>query len=83
MAEPPSAAAPTRAGESRPPSCSSASSPTIPPTVPFGRVKPADVDETLRMKSTAPPDKAGPAPPDEQLTIPLGGDDETLRLDRD
>jgi len=49
--------------------------PDDPPTMPFGRAKPADVDETHRMQS---------APPaDEQLTIPLGNDDDTLRLDRD
>ena len=57
--------------------------PDDPPAVPFGRVKPADVDETLRMRST-PPDESEPeTPPDEQLTIRLGNDDETLRLDRD
>ncbi len=49
--------------------------PDDPPTMPFGRAKPADVDETLRMRSA-------PAN-DEQLTIPLGNDDDTLRLDRD
>jgi hypothetical protein len=58
--------------------------PDDPPAVPFGRVKPADVDETIRMHSTEPPDKAGPeTPPDEQLTMRLGSDDETLRPDRD
>jgi hypothetical protein len=58
--------------------------PDDPPAVPFGRVKPADVDETLRMQSTPP--RAEPEPetsPDEQLTMRLGSDDETRRLDRD
>ena len=58
--------------------------PDDPPAVPFGRVKPADVDETLRMRSTPSPDESEPeTPPDEQLTMRLGNDDETLRLDRD
>jgi hypothetical protein len=66
--------------------------PEDPPTMPFGRAKPADVDATLRMASNRPPD--GPAQPargtpadllpaDEQLTMPLGNDDDTLPLDRD
>jgi hypothetical protein len=53
--------------------------PEDPPTMRFGRAKPADVDETLRMQSAP---RAG-EPPDEQLTMPLGNDDDTLRLDRD
>ncbi|HUA06860.1 MAG TPA: hypothetical protein VMB27_23345 [Solirubrobacteraceae bacterium] len=53
--------------------------PDDPPTMPFGRAKPADVDETLRMRSAPPPAEAT----DDQLTIPLGNDDDTLRLDRD
>ena len=53
--------------------------PDDPPTMPFGRAKPADVDATLRMQSAPPPEEAA----DEQLTIPLGSDDDTLRLDRD
>lgn len=58
--------------------------PDDPPAVPFGRVKPADVEETLRMRSAAPPRESEPAtPPDEQLTMRLGNDDETRRLDRD
>ncbi|MGO9498253.1 MAG: hypothetical protein ACLQA5_16335 [Solirubrobacteraceae bacterium] len=58
--------------------------PDDPPAVPFGRVKPADVDETIRMRSTAAPDAPEPeTPADEQLTMRLGSDDETLRLERD
>ena len=58
--------------------------PDDPPAVPFGRVKPADVDETLRMRSTPRPDESEPeTSPDEQLTMRLGNDDETRRLDRD
>ncbi len=58
--------------------------PDDPPAVPFGRVKPADVDETLRMRSTPRPDESEPeTSPDEQLTMRLGNDDETLRLDPD
>ena len=58
--------------------------PDDPPAVPFGRVKPADVDETIRMHSKAAADAPEPeTPPDEQLTIRLASDDETLRLDRD
>jgi hypothetical protein len=68
--------------------------PDDPPTMPFGRAKPADTDATLRMASTRPPnirpdppsasrEPADPAPPDEQRTMPLGNDDDTLRLDRD
>jgi hypothetical protein len=49
--------------------------PDDPPTMRFGRAKPADVDATLKMRSA--PDA------DEQLTMPLGNDDDTLRLDRD
>ena len=56
--------------------------PDDPPTMPFGRAKRADVDAaTLRMK--AKPAPAEEASPDEQLTIPLAGDDDdTHRLDR-
>jgi hypothetical protein len=58
--------------------------PDDPPAVPFGRVKPADVDETIRMRRTAAPDAPEPeTPADEQLTMRLGSDNETLRLDRD
>jgi hypothetical protein len=66
--------------------------PDDPPTMPFGRAKPADVDATLRMATTPPPDvpadraseePADPTPRDEQLTMPLGNDDDTLPLDRD
>jgi hypothetical protein len=58
--------------------------PDDPPAMPFGRVKPADVDETIRMHSKAAADAPEPeTPPDEQLTIRLASDDETLRLDRD
>jgi hypothetical protein len=58
--------------------------PDDPPTMPFGRAKPADVDATLRMASDSPADgPSDPTPPDEQLTIPLGNDDDTLPLDRD
>jgi hypothetical protein len=66
--------------------------PDDPPTMPFGRAKRADVDATLRMASADPrpdepdprPDEPmNPTPPDEQLTIPLGKDDDTLPLDRD
>ncbi len=60
--------------------------PDDPPTMSFGRAKPADVDATLRMSSSAPaedPEPPEPTPPDEQLTIPLGSDDNTLPLDRD
>ena len=58
--------------------------PDDPPTMPFGRAKPADVDATLRMASDSPADEpSDPTPPDEQLTIPLGNDDDTLPLDRD
>ena len=82
--------------------------PDDPPTMPFGRAKPADADAMLRMASTPPPDepadqpsegradprsegragprsegRADPTPPDEQLTMPLGNDDDTLPLDRD
>ena len=58
--------------------------PDDPPTMPFGRAKPADVDATLQMASRRPSDEPSePTPPDEQITIPLGNDDDTLRLDRD
>ncbi len=58
--------------------------PDDPPAVPFGRVKPADVDETIRMHSKAAADAPEPeTPADEQLTMRLGSDDETRRLDRD
>jgi hypothetical protein len=58
--------------------------PDDPPTMPFGRAKRADVDATLRMAPDPGPDEpTDPTPPDEQLTIPLGNDDETLPLDRD
>ena len=58
--------------------------PDDPPTMPFGRAKPADVDATLRMASDSPADgPSDPTPPDEQLTIPLGNDDDTIPLDRD
>jgi hypothetical protein len=56
--------------------------PDDPPTMPFGRAKRADVDATtLRMKPKPAP--AEEPSPDEQLTIPLAGDeDDTQRLDR-
>ncbi len=58
--------------------------PEDPPTMPFGRAKPADVDATLKMAAKSRPDEtAQPTPPDEQLTMCLGGDDDTVRLDRD
>ncbi len=58
--------------------------PDDPPAVPFGRVKPADVDETIRMHSKDAADAPEPeTPADEQLTMRLASDDETLRLDRD
>jgi hypothetical protein len=60
--------------------------PEDPPTMPFGRAKPADIDATLRMASASEPPSeapAEPAPADEQLTMRLGSDDDTLRLDRD
>jgi len=86
----PVADAPPEAAPSRPRRRASAAElfervvPDDPPAVPFGRVKPADVDETLRMRSAPPPDRSGPdTPPDDQLTMPLGSEDETLRLDRD
>jgi len=57
--------------------------PEDPPTMRFGRTKPADVDTTLRMGSNPPPDETTDAtPPDQQLTMPLGNDDDTLPLDR-
>jgi hypothetical protein len=57
--------------------------PEDPPTMPFGRAKRADADATLRMASKPPSDEpADPTPPDEQLTMPLGNDDDTLPLDR-
>jgi hypothetical protein len=49
--------------------------PDDPPTMRFGRAKPADVDATLKMQSDP--------PADEQLTMPLGNDDDMVRLDRD
>jgi hypothetical protein len=50
--------------------------------MPFARAKRADVDATtLRMKPKPAP--AEEPSPDEQLTIPLAGDeDDTQRLDR-
>lgn len=55
--------------------------------MPFGRAKRADVDATtLKMEPTTPRQQRPDASPDpdEQLTIPLAGDDdETLRPDRD
>ena len=57
--------------------------PDDPPAVPFGRVKPADVDDTIRMHSKAADAPDPETPPDEQLTMRLASDDETLRLDRD
>jgi hypothetical protein len=58
--------------------------PDDPPAVPFGRVKPANVDETLRMHSKPRPDESEPeTPPDDQLTMRLGNDDDTKRLGRD
>ena len=57
--------------------------PDDPPAVPFGRVKPADVDETIRMHSKAADAPEPETPPDDQLTMRLVSDDETLRLDRD
>jgi hypothetical protein len=57
--------------------------PEDPPTMPFGRAKRADVDATLRMASKQPADEpADPTPPDEQLTMRLGNDDDTVPLDR-
>ena len=53
--------------------------PDDPPTMPFGRAKPADVDPTVRMRPTPPAEDR----PDEQLTMPLGNDDDTLRLEHD
>jgi hypothetical protein len=58
--------------------------PDDPPTMPFGRAKRADVDATLRMASNPPSDQpADPTPPDEQLTMPLGNDDDAVPFDRD
>jgi hypothetical protein len=52
--------------------------------MPFGRAKRADVDATLRMASNPPSDQpADPTPPDEQLTMPLGNDDDAVPFDRD
>jgi hypothetical protein len=57
--------------------------PEDPPTMPFGRAKRSDVDITIR--------RSAPPPADEQLTIPLAGnedqtmplgEDDTLPLDR-
>ncbi len=57
--------------------------PEDPPTMPFGRAKRADVDGTLRMASKPSPEEPADAtPPDEQLTMRLGNDDDTLPLDR-
>jgi hypothetical protein len=58
--------------------------PEDPPTMPFGRAKRADVDATLRMTSHPPAGEPGEptTPADEQLTMPLGNDDDTLPLDR-
>jgi hypothetical protein len=59
--------------------------PDDPPAMPFGRAKPADVDATLRMATKDPsPDEPAvdPTPDDEQLTMRLGSDDDTLPLDR-
>ena len=57
--------------------------PEDPPTMPFGRAKRADVDATLRMASKPSPEEPADAtPPDEQLTMRLGNDDDTLPLDR-
>jgi hypothetical protein len=53
--------------------------PDDPPAVPFGRVKSADVDATLRM---APRQTRKEHAPDEQLTIPTADEDDTLRLER-
>ena len=51
--------------------------------MPFGRAKRADVDGTLRMASKPSPEEPADAtPPDEQLTMRLGNDDDTLPLDR-
>ena len=58
--------------------------PDDPPTMPFGRAKPADVEATLRMAATRPPrEPANPTPSDDQPTMRLGSDDDTLPLDRD
>jgi hypothetical protein len=57
--------------------------PDDPPSMPFGRAKPADVDPTPQMRSAKPSDEAAGERPDEQLTIPLGSDDDTRRLGRD
>jgi len=57
--------------------------------MPFGRAQPADVDATLRMATRPSRDEPAEEPPeqpepaDEQLTMPLGNDDDTLPLDRD
>ena len=48
--------------------------------------KPADVDATLRMATKDPPPEepaVEPTPDDEQPTMRLGNDDDTLPLDRD
>jgi hypothetical protein len=50
--------------------------------MPFGRAKRADIDETLRMRATPPRTDAAVEPPDEQATMRLGNDDDTLRLER-
>ena len=60
--------------------------PDDPPAMPFGRAKPADVDATLRMATKDPPPEepaVEPTPDDEQPTMRLGNDDDTLPLDRD
>jgi hypothetical protein len=58
--------------------------PDDPPTMPFGRAKPADVASTLRMSSSWRGDEpAATTPSHERLTTQLGDDDETRRLDRD
>jgi hypothetical protein len=58
--------------------------PDDPPTMPFGRAKPADVDAALRMSSSWRGDEpAATTPSHERLTTQLGDDDETRRLDRD
>jgi hypothetical protein len=57
--------------------------PDDPPTMPFGRAKPADVDPTPRVRSAKPADEAAGERPDDQLTIPLGSDDDTRRLGSD
>ena len=56
--------------------------PEDPPTMPFGRAKRSDIDQTTRRPAAPDP----PPPTDEQLTIPFadrGSEDETLPLAAD